>query len=130
MYFSRNLLYVLILAMLPCALIAQEWGSGEGQKPVPETVTAVDPGLCKQLAENPGFSWKQRRDMGITFKNIRLKLKELKAEGKLEGLEKSEVSALVMEELVNDNPKIFENVDWDRVLKFIELLLSILIKFV
>ncbi len=125
---AKLLLFALIATFgLSGVAVAETWGGGGGK----EAITTTDAELAKQLREKPGISMKQRRAMGITFKNIRLKLKELKASGELAGLDRAEVSALVMSELVEDNPKAFADptLDWDKILSFIELILKILAMF-
>lgn len=127
---SAKLLIFALLATFAFtgSAMADTWGGdGGGDK----AVVTTDAELAKQLQANPGMSLKQRRAMGITFKNIRLKLKELKKTGELAGLDRAEVSALVMSELVMDNPKAFADpsLDWDKILSFIEMILKILAIF-
>jgi hypothetical protein len=78
-----------------------------------------------------GLTFKQRRDMGLTIGGVAKAVKELKAEGLIEkGMSKSEVSAMVMERLAEQNPRAYENdgMDWDQILDFIERLMSLIMK--
>jgi len=125
---SKTIKSPLLFAVATCFICSPVMADGwTDDKPAPEVKTDAE--LCKQLAAKPALSWKEARKLGISFRDVRLKLKDLKAQGKLDGLDRSEISALVMEELVSDNPKLFENVDWDRVLHFIEMILKIIAIF-
>jgi len=119
---------IILLSVLGASLLASS-AFAEGWS-VPDTATN-DVELCKQVTDNPGFGIKERRDMGITIKNIREVTKKLKAEGQLNGLDRTEISAMVMSELVESNPKAFADpkLDWDRILQFIEMILKILALF-
>ena len=66
-----------------------------------------------------GLSRRERRQRGLTFRNIRRITKDLKAAGDLEDLTGAEVSLAVMAQLQKDAPEGWEDVDWDEVFDFI-----------
>ena len=78
------------------------------------------------------MKWRQRRKLGITIKNITRVTKELRAAGELEGLGEGEIAALVLDKIVEDNPKAFTDpgFDWDSILVFIERILPLILKII
>ncbi len=82
-----------------------------------------------------------RRKMGLTVGNVIRVLRELKDEGRLcdygergpNGTLNVDVSGLavaIADKLAGENPKGWEDIDWDLVLTYIEWLLELLIKYV
>jgi len=127
-------------AVILCAMLTVLWAQPSGWEvptPTPPAVVDTQPDssekeIYTKLSDSPGISWRQRREMGITFRNIRTKMKELKVEGRLEDLDRSAAAALVLDELVADNPKAFADpsLDWDSLLSFIERILAIIARFI
>jgi len=90
----------------------------------------------------PRLRWIERRRLGLTVKNVRKALEELKAEGKLsayvetteDGAREIQVSSLavaVADKLAAERPAEWgENIDWDQVLAWIEQILELLIKYI
>lgn len=89
-----------------------------------------DSGTFKTLASRKGLSFKQRRAMGITIRNIRLKMVEMKQDGRLDGVSQAEVAIMVLNELITDNPQAFADpsIDWDGIIAFIERLIPLILK--
>jgi len=89
-----------------------------------------DGGTFKKLEARRGLSFKQRRAMGITIKNIRLKLVEMKKDGRLDDVTQADVATMVLGELITDNPKAFSDpsIDWDGIIAFIERLIPLILK--
>jgi len=105
------------------------------------TITIGDPAtgevttfkkVKEAAAEDGGLTRRQRKKLGITFRNIRRVAKELKANGELSD-NTALASAEVLEVLTNENPKGFKDeaaaIDWDALLAFIEKLMAIIMKF-
>jgi len=88
--------------------------------------------MTSEVAAPAKLTRKQRRAMGITIKNMRLKVRELKEAGELEGLTNEELSAEVMGQLLSENPKAFASaeevgIDMDGILAFIERLMPLIL---
>jgi hypothetical protein len=68
--------------------------------------------------------------MGITLRNIRAEMRKMKEAGALEGVEKEEVAAAILDRLFAQNSKAFADptLDWDRLLAFVERLVSLVLK--
>lgn len=121
-------LIMLMLLMFAMPVMAQEsWVAPDENVQAPLTKTEAT-----ELLKAEGSSRQQRRAMGITFRNLRLKLKEMKAAGELEGLTRPEISVMVLDRLVTDNPKAFADpsLDWDGLLAFIERLIPLILKLI
>jgi len=58
--------------------------------------------FCKNLP------WKHRREMGLTFRNIREVLREKQAAGELEGKDRTVVATEIAEQLLEENPGAFQ----------------------
>jgi len=75
---------------------------------------------------------RQRRKLGITFRNIRRVASDLKKAGELSD-DKAVAAAQVLQALTQENPKAFQqeagSIDWDALLDFIERLLELILKF-
>ena len=78
----------------------------------------------------PKLSIRERRAMGLTFRNVRKQLSVMKKAGELEGKDVSTISVEVLNRLVQDNPKAFSNpkLDWDNILSFLEKLIPLILK--
>lgn len=131
---------IVLLMLLPMAPSnAETWGDNKPTPapivvPVTVTVIPADPTLtaaAKDVSARPGLSFKQRRSMGITFRTVRLKLKELHASGELAGKDQGTVAMDVMDSLIAENPKAFADpsLDWDVVLEWIIRIVKILLMF-
>lgn len=91
---------------------------------------------AKRLRDRPGFTWKKRRELGLTIPNMIRKLAEMDKAGELDGLDQSEVAVQMMGQLRGDNPKVFateaslDPAFWSRLLKFIQFILPLLLLFI
>jgi len=80
-----------------------------------------------------GLSRRQRREMGLTFLNIRRIAKAGIDSGELtKDTDLAVASAFVIDKLVGENPQAFgdPSVDWDAILAFVEAILEIVMKFI
>jgi len=118
---------------------------GFGMSSLP-TTTPVVPTACaaetipiiggetktEAASEDGGLTRRQRRKLGVTFRNIRAVAKELDAAGELSP-DRTVASAQVLAVLTEQNPRAFEEeaaaIDWDSLLDFIERLMAIIMKF-
>lgn len=104
--------------------------------PVVETTPEVAPSVAgdvaalKDVTLRKGPTWRQRRAMGITFRNIRRVLAEKKAAGELEGKDAATLSVEVANQLAGENPKAFADpsIDFDALLDFIERLIAFILR--
>ena len=135
----RYVLAILVLlTFLPLTQAnAQSWS--EDEKPPVTIETDVVPvgsisltAAAKDVQARKGLTFKQRRAMGITFRTVRLKLKELHAAGELIGKDRGTVALDVMDSLVADNPTAFADpsLDWDLVLEWIIRIITLLLMFI
>lgn len=136
----RFLSIVLAFCLIACLLTVcpSEANSQEAwadkTTPAP-TVEVAEGDTFKLLAARPGPTRKERRAMGITLRNIRLKLKEMRAAGELEDVDQSEVAAMVLDRLLAENPKAFaaanptgDDAFFERLLAFIERILPLILR--
>jgi len=76
------------------------------------------------------LTWKERRALGVTIRNVRRVMKDLKTEGVLSP--DSDIAAIqVLDRLTVENPQAFKavgDIDWDRLLEFLERLIELLLK--
>ena len=74
------------------------------------------------------MKWRQRRKLGVTLRNLVKITKELKASGELEGLDSGEMSARILQEIIQDNPTAFGDpgFDFDSILELIEKFLPLI----
>ena len=91
--------------------------------------TADEKEQFAKLQAKPGLTWKQRRAMGITIRNVMGKMREMQRNGELEGKGHSTIAADVMQELIEENPKAFADpsLDFDVILEFIKRLIPIVL---
>jgi len=87
---------------------------------------------AEKVAKRPGLSWRQRRAMGITPRNMIRVVREMEKDGSLESVDQAELSAMVLDRLMTENPKAFADpsLDWDAILSFIEALLPVILKII
>lgn len=76
------------------------------------------------------FGIRQRRAMGLTFKNVMGLLKEMNADGDLEDKTMPELAVEVLHNLVDGQPAAFKDpeIDWDSLLAFLEKLIPLIVK--
>jgi len=124
----------LVLAMLAGALMCKtadsaQWGTTE--TPIAVTTTAAATPTAVPEAKT-GLTFKQRRAMGLTVKNVRTILAAKQAAGELEGRTTEDIAAEVLADLVDQNPKAFADpaIDWDAILAFIEKLIPLILKII
>ena len=105
-------------------------------------VVAADKAEVKEApAEDPQgtirLTFRERRKLGLTIRNIRKAVAELKESGDLDRQDVAGTSAQVLEKLVKSNPQAVEDAvgerDWasflDALLSFIEKLMPIILLF-
>lgn len=133
------------LTMIPLAL-AQEtttWGSdGPPAASVAQAdkMDATVPALKPTKLRGDGPTWRERRAMGITWRNIKRILAEKQAAGEVDGRDSSVVAIEVFDQLVQDNPKVFMDAkavpgrDWslffEALLAFIAKLIPLILMFI
>jgi len=75
---------------------------------------------------------RQRRKLGVTFRNVRRIAIDLKKKGALSD-DPAVASAQILDVLTTENPKAFHEeaaaINWDALLDFIERLLELILKF-
>lgn len=82
----------------------------------------------------------ERRRMGLTVKNVVRVLQDMKATGQLDqyvesgegGVKEIDISGLgaaVAEKLASEKPQAWQDIDWDKVLEWLEKILELLIKY-
>ncbi len=78
------------------------------------------------------FGIRQRREMGLTIRNVKGLLDEMKADGDLEGKTNAELAVEVLDNLLDGKPSAFKDpeIDWDQLLAFIERLVSLILKLI
>ena len=88
---------------------------------------------AKQLRTRSGFTWRQRRALGLTLPNMIRKLRELDKAGELRGLSRKEVAEKLVGQLRADNPRAFASqaaIDpefWIRLYELVKFLLPFLL---
>jgi hypothetical protein len=104
----------------------------ETEAPLGPAPTAAETTAYAELGRKPGLTFRQRRAMGLTFRNVRLELKTMQAAGDLEGKDRATVSAEVLDRIVSKNPKAYADpsLDWDAVLAFVERLVALILKII
>lgn len=127
------LLLLLGLFAVP-ALGAEGWAVPDGTPP-PSPVPAMDATPANPahvIDASKRLTFKQRRALGLTFRNVRVKMTEMADAGELEGLSQSEMAAEVLNRIVADNPQAFRDpaIDWDALLEFLERLIPIILQLI
>lgn len=96
---------------------------------------AVDAAAAREdvLFGKGSLTWKQRRELGLTFGGIAKAARQAHAKGDLEeGMSRSEMAAAVLNELSAQNPKAYGDaaIDLDGILQFIESLLPLILTLI
>jgi len=78
------------------------------------------------------FGIRQRRAMGLTFRNVRKLLEEMQADGDLGEKTNAELAVEVLSNAVNTRPAVFRDaaIYWDKLLAFLEKLISLILKII
>jgi len=130
---------ILLFALGLVALALPERGIGAGQPTPakwgrnPVTVRKLVPVVASEAVPTarPGLSIKQRREMGLTFRNVRKILAKKHQAGELDGREVPTIALEVMAELVDADPSAFDReIDWDKLFEFLERLIELIMKLV
>ena len=102
-----------LLAQTPAGVGITQWGGAgvsadTAPQPTPAIVTGDEPRRMGSL------TFRERRRMGVTFRNVLRLTREMKAAGELEDISQSEVAAAVLERIIAENPQAFADpsVDW------------------
>jgi hypothetical protein len=124
--------------------LAQSWGDDTPPAPVvtpdvaPDATPIVSDSLkasAKSLSRRPGFTWKKRRELGLTVPNMIRKLSEMDAAGELDDLDQSEVSILLTSRLRGDNPVLYaseaanDREFLEKLLKWVQFMLPLILLF-
>ena len=132
------------IAFVVCVLLIVGWASfSTAAEPPPPagwatpTVATVPVSVVVASTEVEGrLKWKQRRALGVTVKNVRRILKEMDANGELEGKGSSVLAVEVLTQLVEEKPQAFQEIgerDWEAILEaviaFLEKLIPLIIMF-
>jgi len=76
----------------------------------------------------------ERRRLGITLRNVRRVMADLEAAGELDQGDAAGTAAQVLSRLIDEQPQQYKqlagDIDWDRVLEFIEKLVELLLKII
>ena len=97
-------------------------------EPVVDPIPVVDEG--PKVRKMGDLTWRQRRKLGLTVRNVIRVTREMKKAGDLEGVSQAELSAMILNQLMTENPKVYADpsLDWDALLDFIERLIPIILK--
>ena len=118
------------LLLVPFALAQATWAQqpeAPAEISVPEPLSVVASGILRE----PRLTWRQRREMGLTFADVRKQLIAMHADGELEGLSATEVTAEVLVRLVSENPKAYKDgVDWDQIFNFLERVVALILQLI
>jgi len=89
-------------------------------------------GALSEVVGRKGITGRQRRALGLTFRNLRLVLRELHTGGRLEGLSRSDLALVTLEHLMEGNPQAYANdqLDFDAILDFLERIIPIILKLI
>lgn len=80
-----------------------------------------------------GLTFKQRRELGVTFGNIRRVLAEMQSKGEIpQGATAGDLAVMVAHQLVVENPQAASDptLDWDALLEFIERLIPLILQII
>lgn len=135
---SRFLIVLALLFLLISPLFAQI-GATPAATPIavapPATAGTPDAATAREdeLFGRATLTWKQRRDLGLTFGNIAKAARQAHAKGDLEqGMSRSEIAAVILNELSAQNPKAYADaaIDLDAILQFIEAILPLIMTLI
>ena len=138
-----KLLSFWLMLMFPLTALASDapvsvWGA------VPPAATTAAAASETTVADIPvlgtkkfrdGLTIRERRAMGLTFRNVARVIKELDKSGEItEDTTAEEAAVVVASVLVADSPAAFQNaaIDpdfWDKVLAFLEKLIALILQF-
>lgn len=79
-----------------------------------------------------GLTLRQRRAMGLTYKNIKTIVERKQAAGELKDIDACCLAVEIAEELFDGNPQAFADpaLDWDAILEFLEKLIPFILKII
>ena len=87
--------------------------------------------------ENPGglrkgLTLRQRRAMGLTYKNIKTIVERKQVAGELADIDACCLAVEIADELFDGNPQAFADpaLDWDAILEFLEKLIPFILKII
>ncbi len=133
------------IAFVVCVLLIVGWASSAltsetppASWPAPAATTVAEVPVTATVSESitaeRRLKWRERRAMGLTIKNVRRILKEMDAQGELEGKDSSVLAVEVLTQLVEEKPQAFQELragDWedffDMVLAWLEKLIPLII---
>jgi len=125
-------IHLLILLMAIGALSVAPLAELPKAAEAAETVVLIGGDDTVEEPKSDGISRRQRRKLGITFRNIRSVAKEMKAEGELSD-DPSVAAVQVLDKLTEQHPKAYAeeapSLDWDKLLEIVERLLAIIMRF-
>ena len=113
--------------------VSTTWGASTlapvpDARPVVVRVPADAPAELKAMKFRKGLTFRQRREMGITYRNIRRILLEKQNQGELEGKTSAVLAVEVCNQLIAENPQAFQDLgadwDWDAIMELVMKILE------
>lgn len=111
------------------------WNAPAVETPAENPTEAAD-GLAalKGAKVSKGITWRQRREMGLTFRNVLREMVARKRAGELDGQDSATLAASIMGDLVQDNPRAFAEyaapdnaaIDPDKMERLMEFLKNLI----
>ena len=134
------LLTLLMYCLMPLAKAgeapAPQWGGQPitQQITVPVTATvATDVPVLATKKFREGLTIRERREMGLTVRNVSRVLQELDKAGEInEETTTEEAAVMVLSVLLADNPAAFQDpaIDWEAILAFLERLIPLILQII
>jgi hypothetical protein len=126
-----------VTCLTVCAVSAAEpvkINVGDATRPpgpvVTQLVEAEEVGMVEARKR---LTIRERRKLGLTFRNVLRVTRELQDEGVLDKHDKAGTAAQILERLTHEDPQAYQEVkgdfDWDAFLEFLEKLLPIILMF-
>lgn len=128
----------LLLPLVFCSQVTAAENPTQGWPASPDAEAAKVEIVAEPTLEptklRKGLTRQQRRDMGLTYRNVKRVLAELQADESVcfDDCCVEELAVLVAAELVADGPTAFQDpsLDWDAILAFIERLIPFIMTII
>lgn len=120
------------VAKVPAAAVPS-WGDGASAAAATPAVVAADEPTLEPMKLRKGLTLRQRREMGLTVRNVRATLAKMQADGEItEDMDSNSVAVMVADKLLSDNPSAFQDpsLDWDAILEWLERLIPFILKII
>lgn len=108
-------------------------GEAWTQPPAPPVVAAAPTPAVRPMKFRDGPNRRERKAMGLTFSNVRRITAELQKTGEItEEMTRAEVSTIVANRIVSENPNAFQDpeLDWDALLAWIEAIMELVMRLI